>query len=269
MLKILKNTRRFLSLIAVLCLSFTLFGSQVWASPLINENVVSDEDQTKKEKLTDKQEKQIRSVKKNYPNKDTQKKLIEKVKKGEIFDSINPEKRHLGKTKNLFTDTTDTTITEFPDGSITKDSIDFSEATFYDENGKKVENPFITPKTSDNIAINSISGGTWSSGSGYKCVRGAKVDHDNYSQYGASFKAGWCHVTGGYDYITNIYETAVWSDFEFDIINSGVFRTKETLDYTAYGGIKFSVKPSETSGMSTEYLYLRVAKDTYYQSDSY
>ncbi|MGA3599006.1 hypothetical protein ACPCXA_02750 [Lysinibacillus agricola] len=51
--------------------------------------------------------------------------------------------------------------------------------------------------------------------------------------------------------------------------NQGVFRDTATLDYSAYGGIKEQVIYEKDGNIHTDYVYLRVKKDTYWVDSSF
>lgn len=50
--------------------------------------------------------------------------------------------------------------------------------------------------------------------------------------------------------------------------NQGVFRDTETLDYSAYGGIKNRKYMKKDGNTRTDYVYLRVKDDTYWVDSS-
>lgn len=239
----------------------------------------------------------IQEIKKHYKDLDVQKKLIEKTKKGELHDSVNPKKRSLGVEKKLDENTIQTT---YPDGSQTLEGVDFSEAVFYDEIGNEISNPYqpvyqpVSPESEDNKEktqkefsftniFNSfislvetpkaqaavISGGTWTSGSGYRCVKGIKVFKSVFGSYQAAFSADFCNHNGAYDKLSRIYNVDVEAGDSWSILSQGIFRSLETYSYNAYVGVKFQVKGSAESNMTTENLYLRVGNDTYWYQSSY
>ncbi|MFJ8090832.1 hypothetical protein ACIQ7N_21885 [Lysinibacillus sp. NPDC095746] len=83
------------------------------------------------------------------------------------------------------------------------------------------------------------------------------------------FKADFCSHQGAYDELSRVYSASV-SAYEWDFIGTpGVYRAKETLEYSAYGGIKAKVRPKEGANQRTDYVYLRVAKDTYRVDSSF
>lgn len=238
-----------------------------------NETVKSD---VKTVKLTEKE--MIKSIKEKYKDSDVANKLIEKRKKGELFDSENPKKRHLGIKKQIHKYTT---ITTFPDGSVIEEKVDFSDATFYDEDGNVINNPF-TPLTNTELEelekaeepefstmASVISGGSWSSGSGYRCVNGINVQKEVWGRYGAEYSADFCLYDGAYDHLQRVYGVRLWFDGDFDILDQGVFRSRETIDYSAYGGVKFKVSTGPDSETSTQWLYLRVGSNNYWYTSTY
>lgn len=265
--------KKLLSLLLVLSLALSI---------LPVGSVFAEEDKTEGKSKT---ELRIESVKKHYKDLDVQNRLIDKVKKGELFDSMNPEKKSKGVVEKI---DEHITLTTFPDGSKIKEGIDYSEATFYD-NGKEISNPYKPKedKKTDEFSLitifNSIksfveppkaqaaviSGGTWSSGSGYRCAKGVKVFKQVYSNYQATFYADFCNHYGGYDKLSRVYGVDVESDGEFSYVSQGVFRASETYSYNAYGGVKFTVKSNPDLPMTTENLYLRVGNDTYWYQASF
>lgn len=202
----------------------------------------------------------IKDIRENYQNVEVQNRLIEKVKNGELLDSINPDKKQLGITKVI---DPYTQVTAYPDGSEEEIVIDFSEATFYDENGnviENVDNDQITPYYSD------IEGGSWNSGSGYSCVTGAKVSAYNL-QLTMSFKADFCNNKSTYDNISRIYAVDITAPY-WEVIDSGVFRSNETFEYSAYGGVKLKYRLKSDGLLFTGHSYLRVGNDTYWVDTS-
>ena len=204
----------------------------------------------------------IESIKEVHPDVEVQNQLIEKLENGEMLDSNNPEKKSLGETEYI---DAYTTVTTFPDGSRIIQGVDFSEATFYDEEGNEIE------KNSDEIlvtplATEGVSGGTWTSGSGYSCVTGAKVHEHKYG-ITIDFKADFCMNHDTYDNLKRVYGVEVVA-YDWDILGEGVFRPTETSEYSAYGGVKVKARYSETSDAVTDYLYLRVGDDDYWLDTS-
>ena len=107
------------------------------------------------------------------------------------------------------------------------------------------------------------SGGTWTTGSGYSCVSGLKIEGSKY-RIGATFKANFCINEGiyVYDNISRIYEVLPRAH-SWDIMQDGIFRPKESSELPALGGVKFSAKANEDSTQTAEYIYLSVGKDSF------
>lgn len=251
---------------------------------IVYPSSAAEKDNTKSEIKIVKLQKEdvIQEIKNHYKDFAVQKKLIEKTNKGELLDSMNPEKRSLGVEEKIDEYTIQTT---YPDGSQTLEGMDLSEAKFYDKNGHEISKPtklqslktgslksggFKTGslKSGGFTTSGVISGGTWTSGSGYSCVTGIRVFKQIYATYSAEFKADFCNVNGGYDNISRIYGVSLTASGTFDILDSGLFRGTETISYSAYGGVKFTQKP-DGGTMTTEHLYLRVGSDTYWYDSSY
>lgn len=198
------------------------------------------------------------TIKENYQDVEVQNRLIQKVKNGELLDSNDPYKKHLGLIEII---DPYTQITTYPDGSKKTVTIDFSEATFYDEGGNIIENV-------DNSQITpfGVIGGNWNTGSGYACVRGATVS-DLTWDVKILFKADFCNNQGTYDNINRIYAIDIKAH-DWSILDSGTFRETETFQYSAYGGVKAQIRPSKDSKLYTEYVYLRVGNDKYWVDSS-
>ncbi|MED0873159.1 hypothetical protein [Bacillus mobilis] len=199
----------------------------------------------------------IEDIKASYLDKKVQDRLIEKMNTGEIFDNVNPEKEHLGKKERL---NETTTLTTYPDGSKEVSGIDLSEAKFFDESGNEV--------LSQKGAAYSISGGTTSSGSGYSCVKGAKVYRNKYQNFSVSYKADYCNHQGAYDKLSRVYGINIKAPGgDYSIEGSGVFRERENASYSAYGGVRF--KYSQTGGgSSSQWLYIRVGNDKVWEDSN-
>lgn len=155
------------------------------------------------------------------------------------------------------------TETTYVDGTKQITSLDFSEATFYDEEGNEQDRLLYT----NTRGI--ITGGTNSSGSGYSCVKGVKLLNKIVGMYKFTFKANYCNHKDAYDSLEKVYATAVEAGESVDILKEGVMRRNEKLGYSAYGGIKALVKASPSSKMTTEHLYLRVGKDKAWHDTSF
>jgi hypothetical protein len=268
--------KKIIPVLAGLSLSFGIFASPSLASEV---DTVKPEVKTLDEKQV------IQEIKKHYKDLDVQKKLIEKTKKGELHDSVNPKKRSLGVEKKLDENTIQTT---YPDGSQTLEGVDFSEAVFYDETGNEISNPYqpgyqpISPESEDNkenkekkqkkISFTNVFNSFASfveTPKAQAAVLSIKVYRTAYARWEASFNADFCNHTGAYDKLSRVYNVDIEAGDSWSILSQGVFRTYETYSYNAYGGVKFQVKSSPDSSMTTENLYLRVGNDTYWYQSSY
>lgn len=177
---------------------------------------------------------------------------------------INPNKRILSTEHP----TPYSQITTYSNGSVA--GVDFSEATFYDEEGNVIEPPIDSDTNLITPLSEGTTGGTWSNGSGYSCAKGVTVYAGTLiPSVDLRFKADFCSHQGAYDELSRVYSASV-SAYEWDFIGTpGVYRAKETLEYSAYGGIKAKVRPKEGANQRTDYVYLRVAKDTYWVDSSF
>lgn len=121
--------------------------------------------------------------------------LINKLKFGKVWDSLNPEKSNLGTVEKISEDQEKVT---FPDGSILIRGVDFTQSK-------------------------AIEGGSIISGSGYSGRIGARIYH-NTGVVNAEFKADYTNVKNGYDRIDNVYSSRVkviggsYSGKQLDII---------------------------------------------------
>jgi hypothetical protein len=216
---------------------------------------------------------QIQKIKEHYKDIDVQTRLINKVKKGEKLDNVDPKKHGLGVAKRL--DASRVLIT-YPDGSETLQGIDFSQAKFYDENGNQVPAPsgFSIASTTQQpmFSANSVtrppvgvSGGTWYVGSGYRAVKGAKVYNYIYPSFECYFYTDFTLLQGGYDSIQRIYGTIINGADSWSYLSGpGIFRQYENASYSAYGGVKFQAKITPDDTTDTYYLYVRVGGDSYW-----
>jgi hypothetical protein len=221
---------------------------------------------------------QIQKIKEHYNNADVQTRLINKVKKGEKLDNVDPKKRGLGVAKRL--DANRVLIT-YPDGSETLQGIDFSEAKFYDANGNQIttQPEFSTATTTQQpmFSANSVtrppvgvSGGTWYVGSGYRAVTGAKVYNYIYPSFECYFYTDFTLLQGGYDSIQRIYGTIINGADSWSYLSGpGIFRQYENASYSAYGGVKFQAKIDAGGTTDTYYLYVRVGGDSYWYDSNF
>lgn len=150
------------------------------------------------------------------------------------------------------------------EGEEVKTIIDFSEAVFTDEFGLKVPNEKAVAdmKTQKTVSARggNVSGGSWTSGSGYRNCKGALVYVSG--GYYIGFKADFSIVQNGYDQLLRVYGVDISvRNGSFSIQSQGVFRKNETFQYSAYGGVKASV--TINGNTDTTWVYLRVRNDKY------
>lgn len=160
-----------------------------------------------------------------------------------------------------------TTLSESNDITL---SIDFSESTFYDEEGNIVDKdevmktivPINETNTGGFIPFGaSYTPGSLSTGSGYAVNKGMKITgKEGVIVLNIEYRADITRVNQGYDRIDRIYGATVWGGGSWDWISQGVFRRNETLQYSAYGGVK-GQWDILGYGTTTKYLYLRVGND--------
>jgi len=215
--------------------------------------------------LQAKEEQQINSIKEEYSDPKTQKNLIEKVNKGEMLDNINPEKKALGKKEKI---NETTTLITYPDGSKEEYGIDYSEAKFFDEKGNEVQ-PKKQALKGEKGPQGSISGGDWTSGSGYSCVRGAKVYSKVISQFSASYYADYCNHNGAYDKLDRVWGLSLAAPGgDYTLEEFKVFRQWERSGYSAYGGLAFKYT-DKNGGATRQWLYIRVGNDTAWEDANF
>ena len=166
---------------------------------------------------------------------------------------------------------------EFPHTESLEATIDFSDATIYDENGEVLEGETILARTTNsvefsknNVSLFGIGGGSWSSGSGHRLVKGAKVSAKTTdgSNLTVSFSCDFTLVQSGYDTLDRVYGIQANGKGSISYINTGVMRSKETVSYSAYGGVRLQHDYAGYGGndprTSTYWLYIRVGGDRYW-----
>ncbi|MDD1370638.1 hypothetical protein PTB13_23595, partial [Bacillus sp. MHSD17] len=173
------------------------------------------------------------------------------------LDNVNPEKKSLGKKERL---SETATLTTFPDGSKEEAGIDYSEAKFFDEKGNEVQPNKVQPIKGIKGPQDSITGGTWTNGSGYSCVQGAKVYRKPFSSFTAYYYADYCNHQGAYDKLDRVYGWDIQTSGGYTKEDWGVFRQWETAQYSAYGGLSFKYT-DKNGGDSHQWLYIRVGND--------
>lgn len=177
----------------------------------------------------------------------TQNSLIDKLKSGQIWDSMNPEMQDKGivsTTSSIDLDGNKVTITKtvYPDGSVSVVSITVPSKS----NGS---GDIVTPQD--------VGGGSSSCGSGYCNTYGAKVDGGN-GVVTASFLADYSIVNGGYDSILKVYQPSVkvyFGSYE-NVSGPNILRAQETQYQSARAYMSWTYKSS--AGSATQYLNLDI-----------
>lgn len=148
---------------------------------------------------------------------------------------------------------------------------DFSEAEFFDENGNLVDKDEVmeTIVPVKNIARGaSTSGGSWQNGSGYAVCRGMTVTAKaGWGTFNAWFKVDFTNVQRGYDSLNRVYGAGCGGVGSWSWLSNGVFRAKETAQYSAYGGIKGQWSGAGTT--LTAYSYFRVGGDRFWLESNF
>lgn len=147
--------------------------------------------------------------------------LIEKLDNGVQIDSMNPEKDPISKY----------TTTNKAGEQVEK---------FIYEDGSYAITTISTPLTIENKV--SISGGTISSGSGYRDVKGAKISHSS-GTVEVYFYADYTSVTGIRSYISNFYDYNIKMLLGSYSFNSfGITKKNEDLNTPAVASLNFTAK---------------------------
>jgi len=191
--------------------------------------------------------------------------LLEKLRKGKKWDSLNNEKA-ISKEKRLNDDGVEEIVSRFKDGSIVVNSGDtelFEFKELYIESDlKKMENIKNSPQ-------GIVSGGTVTGGSGYKSYKKAKV-YSNTGVLNASFYANFTLVQNGNDFISNAYDYSIQGKLGVASFQSlKIIKKTESLDGRAQAKLDFSYKAAEDVVNSTYWLKLYVGNDKYSSSDNY
>lgn len=205
----------------VLVAAVVIFSAQV--SLAASEKVV----------LTNQQEEMMRqNLTELGIDKPTQSKLIEKLNKGEIWDSMDPKKVEEAEGKLKVSIKEPVKRHTFPDGSV--------------------------------VQIQ-LSGGTSSCGTGYCVYRGVEVRKTDGSATG-KFKADYTIISSGYDSISSVYDPEILilgGTYSNDSLVINI--PQETVSYAAQATLKFTVSLNNT-GTSTYYLKLYVGSNSAWQS---
>lgn len=191
-------SKRIKKFLAISLVTGILSGMNVtaFASESSNKGGVTDKEITtninsaNSNKLSEKDKKELNTWMEKYKvDENTRNRLLDKLDKGYLWESITSPKSPVKKEK-------------LDNCSIKKTYSDGSIIICGYENGTSVSN-----KTS-NISLDSIDEGTGSGGSGYWNVTGSKIYYYG-GTVNAEFYADYTFVNGGYDYISKIYKKHV------------------------------------------------------------
>ncbi|MGW8428220.1 hypothetical protein ACWGJQ_22485 [Peribacillus simplex] len=186
-------------------------------------------------------------LRKNKVSESDIKKLMKKLKNGEVWDSINPKMKDTPTETKIDKNTTKYT---FPDGSVSIQTISGG----IKEEVSKPEGGMTTKGT--------IGGGTHTSGSGYHTVTGARVS-GSVILAGASYKIDYTFIQGGYDKISRVYSrniTVPGPGGNYEVESWGVKKATETVGGKAYAVLRFKAS-NDKLGATTFYLNTYVGKD--------
>ena len=168
---------------------------------------------------------------------DTITSLIKKLDNGDQIDSMNSEKEPISKY-----------ITTNKNGEKVE--------KFIYEDGSYAITTISTPHTIENRA--SISGGTISSGSGYKNVKKAKISHST-GIISSEFYADYTFVTGRKSYISNVYDYNIKMLLGSYSFNSfGITKKNEDSTGPATASLNFTARAIGGSGQTSYSLKLYV-----------
>ncbi|MDP4099136.1 hypothetical protein OIN60_20665 [Paenibacillus sp. P96] len=189
-------------------------------------------------------EQELQNVKANFAemgiDEETQSKLIEKLIRGGLIDSLNPEKQSLGVTSTTFNSLSSSS-------EESKALAGYTARTVYPDGS---------------VRIQSVTPGPGSAcGSGYCNIVDAKVEDGN-GVVTASFLADYSIVNQGYDSITRVSTPQVKTHFGgFNQLKGPtIARAKETSNQSARAQMSWVYNPA--AGSATQYLFLDVQNDS-------
>ncbi|AJH60393.1 hypothetical protein bcere0016_56750 [Bacillus cereus 95/8201] len=200
----------------------------------------------------------IKEIKDNFTiggiSEETQIRLIEKIKRGEVLDAEDPEKVGTGITQSKeYLDENGVFCTEkkttYLDGSVTLETI----------TGGTVEKV----KATDKQEV--ISGGTSTTGSGYVNYYGRSVSRLSGSVR-STFKADYSLVKGGYDSLSKVYAPSVTGLISKNVGLPTIVRGKETSSSNAYGYLEFEGKTTSGAAYKSYVHKIFVGGDTAWDS---
>lgn len=185
----------------------------------------------------------------NNVNSEDIEKLLKKYENGEIWDSLNPNVSSI-RTEKYKKDNNVITKMYFPDGSVTVKEI-------------------IDEPNEDSISTRKVSGGTWSSGTGYRNCYGALV-RVNHGVVDMSFEADFSIHQNNYDKINDVYHGDYF--VAGGTVSNEVLRINQEWETSrrpaeAEYSITFNSYGS-TSGWKYT-LWLRVGNDTYWDDNQF
>lgn len=221
--------KKLLSTILSICFILTLSIDTVAAQPSNSENI-----EGQNLKFSENELKKIENEMKKWSkiiDQDQQNKLLNKLKNGEIWDSINHDK----KMKSLLQPKEKEFQFTEEDGSLT------------------IGTMFTYPDGS--VTITSISGGTSSCGTGYCNYKGRKILETDFTQSG-EFKANYTIVQDDDDYISKVYDYLIVSGQ--DNYSDAVLKIEDK--YEAYSDPAYAYLRWQASGY-THYVKLYVGND--------
>ena len=207
-------------------------------SAIIPMNIFADDSHTTHTTLTIAQKMEMREefIKIGVASEDVDE-LVEKVQNGEMLDSMKKEYENISPSEISYNDGFKTEKYIYPDGSVKVVGIDTKDA---------------------NVFTGQLSGGNYTSGSGYYVWRGVKV----FATWGIVTASFYANIEGTktmgrinkiYDYgITVIGGT--WSDVSFTITRSNATSTSVPAEARLY----FVASAVDQLAMSTFYLRLYV-----------
>ncbi|MFD9626962.1 hypothetical protein [Peribacillus muralis] len=196
----------------------------------------------------------IENIEEEQLSEETKQELESKINSGEPLDAEIPSMQEYGETEQY---DPYTNVTTYPDGSIAIDAVDYSEAIVTE-----------TGEQPSGIVTYGFTGGTWTSGSGFRSVRGLKVSKTVIGAFSVKYKVDLQTIQGGYDKLTRVYEVSP-SAYWWKIETQGIFRGTETSEYSAYGGVRFQYRSSENSKLKVGRVYTRVGNDKYWLDVTY
>jgi hypothetical protein len=228
--------------------------------------------------------KDIKSLKeffKTYKiSKTTQDRLIEKLNKGKIWDSLKKDQEPVSVSEIEVSEEVVETIATYNDGSIVVTVVE--KAEIIEEVNTPNDRPgivrpgIVTPgiatpgiATPGTITPYAVSPGTTTGGSGYMNHKGAKA----YVYYGvanAHFYADFTIVNGGNDYITRVYNykiVGIGGTATYD--NLAITRKTESLSGKASAKLDFTFVAYGGASSTTCWLRLNVGANTYGTTYSY